>query len=95
VTGLILDAFGLVIIAIALDVLIGSIRAVVAGAFDVKRFIKFLQTGILYNVLPLFILLRIFPYDPTGILLKVIFYAGAIGVIVKYIIDIVAKLKRW
>ncbi|WP_018132337.1 hypothetical protein [Effusibacillus pohliae] len=94
VSGLLLYALWLVLAAIGLNVLLGVIRAFIGGSFDLGTFTNFLKSGILYSVLPLLVIAYMMPMDPTGWLLQIAYYAGALGIFLKYLVDLLQKLKK-
>ncbi|GAX88539.1 hypothetical protein [Effusibacillus lacus] len=94
VSGYMLYALWLVLAAIGLNVLLGVFQSLRAQSFSVGKFTNFLKSGILFSVLPLLIVAHMMPLDPTGWILKIAYYAGAIGVFLNYMMDVFAKIKK-
>jgi hypothetical protein len=79
---------------IALDILAGLYKSITTNSFSFARLAGFLTSGILYLVFPLTLLISWMPKDPTGWVLKIMYYIAALGIVIKYILDIVGKLSR-
>ncbi|MCY0875731.1 MAG: hypothetical protein OWT28_05635 [Firmicutes bacterium] len=94
VTGFMMYALWLVLIVIGLNVLVGAIRAVVRDQFDTDVFPRYLTTAILGGVLPLLVLAHLRYIDPSGWLILLFYYVSAIGLFVKYLLDLLRKIKR-
>ncbi|MCY0902262.1 MAG: hypothetical protein OWU32_08785 [Firmicutes bacterium] len=93
-TGFMMYALWLVLIAIALNVLLGSVRAAMRGQFDVDIFVHYLVNGILGGVLPLLVIAHLRGIDPTGWLILLFYYVSAVGLFVKYLLDALSKIRR-
>jgi phage-related holin len=76
---------------IALDVLAGLVKAIVKRSFSFTKLSSFLKSDILTNIFPLFLLEQFTHKDPTHWLLAVMFYVAALGLVVKYVKDIINK----
>jgi hypothetical protein len=73
--------FGLMII----DFIIAFFKSFSKGSFT--TFLNYLK-DILYYVLPLYLIMSMIPFDPTGWILVVVYFLGGISVIIKYVLDI-------
>lgn len=93
-TGFMMYAMWLVLIVIGLNVLVGAVRAANRGNFAADTFPRYLVTAILGGVLPLLVLAHLRGIDPTGWLILLFYYVSAIGLFVKYLLDLLSKLKR-
>lgn len=94
VSGFMLYALWLVLAAIGLNVLLGTLRAVMSNSFSLGMFTNFLKSGILYSVLPLLILAHLMPMDPTGWLMPIAYYAAALALFLIYLMDVIRKLRK-
>lgn len=74
-----------------LDILVGLYRSLMSNSFSLTKLPGFLN-GVLVYVLPLFILANLTDIEPTGWLVTIAYYLGGLGVVVKYLYDIKAKL---
>ncbi|MGG1401562.1 hypothetical protein ABE288_27650 [Bacillus salipaludis] len=81
--------FGLMII----DFLIGFFQSFWKGSFTPSIVINYLK-DIIYLVLPLNILISLFPIDPSGWILVTFYFIGGLGVILKYLMDIKGKFSK-
>lgn len=93
VSGFMLYALWLVLIAIGLNLVMGVYQAFASNSFDIAKLGTFLRTGILFSVFPLFVIAYLSPLDPTGFLLKSGYYIGAMAVFITYIIDAFRKVR--
>ncbi|KAB2330740.1 hypothetical protein F7731_19245 [Cytobacillus depressus] len=75
-----------------IDFLIGFFRSLATKSFSPKIILEYLK-DILYYVFPLIFLMNIMPIDPTGWILLIFFYIGALGVIFNYLLQIKNKWK--
>ncbi len=90
-SGLMLYTMWVVLALIAVDFLVTLYVSVQSSSFSLSLLASFLN-GLLHYVFPLFILVNLMPLDPTGWIILIAYYVGAIGVIFKYLIDIKNKL---
>ena len=81
----------IVIGLIALDILAGSIKGIVKKSFSFSKLSSFLKSDILTNIFPLYLLVQFIPKDPTHWVLAIMFYVAALGLVVKYVKDIINK----
>jgi hypothetical protein len=86
-TGWMLYAMWAVLVLMGINFLVGIFRS-----FNVGELILSYLHDILHYVLPLFLLANMRSLDPTGWLVLIAYYIGAIGVIIKYLTDIKNKL---
>jgi hypothetical protein len=70
-----------------LDFLVGLYRSLKAGAFSSTLVLSYLQ-DLLYYVFPLLLLANLVTLDPTGWLVLIGYYVGAVGVSLKYLSSI-------
>lgn len=90
-SGFMLYTMWVVLALIGVDILAGIYRAFKINSFSLSTLADFLS-GLLYYVFPLFILANLMSLDPTGWLVQIAYYIGAVGVIFKYLFDIQRKL---
>ncbi|MDQ0339172.1 hypothetical protein J2S00_001958 [Caldalkalibacillus uzonensis] len=76
---------------IGLNLLAGIYQAFKSDSFSFSVLPNFLRNFLLF-VLPLLLLANMAPLDPTGWLVKGGYLVGAVGVIIKYLIDVKNKL---
>lgn len=84
----------LVLAVIGLNLLVGVYSALKENQFTVYRFPGFLRTGILHCVVPLLAIVYMLPLDHTEFLLVSVYYIGALAVFLKYILDVINKIKK-
>jgi hypothetical protein len=72
-----------------LSFLLGLYKALKAGSFSSALILTYLQ-DMLFYVFPLFLISNMMSLDPTGFLLLVAYYIGALGLVLKYL----AQLKK-
>jgi hypothetical protein len=70
-----------------LSFLVDLFRMLKSGGFSQSLILGYLQ-DLLYYVFPLFLLSNMMSLDPTGWLLLVGYYIGAIGVVLRYLLKI-------
>ncbi|WP_160719242.1 hypothetical protein [Bacillus sp. USDA818B3_A] len=80
--------FGLMI----LDLLLGFLKSFWKGTLTSDLILGYLK-DVLYYVVPLNFIISMFPIDPTGWILIVFFFVGGLGVIIKYVLEIIKKFK--
>jgi hypothetical protein len=87
--------YGLLIVVglIALDILVGIIMAIVRKSFSLSKLASFLKSDILKNVFPLTLLAQFIYLDPTHLVLRIMFYIAAIGLVIKYVRAIIKKFS--
>lgn len=90
-SGWMLYAMWAVLGLMAVDLVLGLLRSSNTTNSFYNVILNYLS-GWLQYVLPLFLIVNVMPLDPTEWALLVLYYVGAIGVIVKYLYDIKAKL---
>ncbi|UCZ51425.1 hypothetical protein LGQ02_11070 [Bacillus shivajii] len=90
-SGFMLYTFWVVMALIAIDYLAGIYRALRRNNFSLSNLADIL-TSVLYHVFPLLILASLVSIDPTGLVVLIVYYLAAIGVIFKYLIEIQKKL---
>lgn len=88
-TGWMLYSMWVVLGLMGLSFLLGLYKALKAGSFSSALILTYLQ-DMLYYVFPLFIISNMMSLDPTGFLLLVAYYIGALGLVLKYL----AQLKK-
>jgi hypothetical protein len=86
-SGFMLYTMWVVLALIAIDLLVTIYTSFQNNSFSLSLLSNFLS-GILNYVFPLFIVVNLMPLDPTGWLIKIAYYVGAIGVIFRYLVDI-------
>jgi hypothetical protein len=86
-TGWMLYAMWAVLILMGVNFIVGIFRSNNVG----ELILSYLH-DILHYVFPLFLLANMRSLDPTGWLVLIAYYIGAIGVILKYLTDIKNKL---
>lgn len=91
-SGLMLYTMWVVLALIGIDLLVDIYKSLTAHSFAIANLADFLN-GILSYIFPLFILASLTALDPTGWLVLIAYYTGAVGVIFKYISDIQRKLS--
>jgi hypothetical protein len=89
-TGWMLYTMWLVLGMMGLKFLMGLYRSLKGSKFSHTLIMSFLQ-DLLYYILPLFLLANMRSLDPTGFLLLIGYYIGALGVVLKYLADIQGK----
>ena len=77
--------------SMAVDFLIGLFKMMTGGKFSHEPVLVYLKDIVSY-VLPLLVLAGISYMDSTGWIVLVGYYVGAAAVIIKYLMDIKAKL---
>ncbi|MFC5451919.1 hypothetical protein [Paenibacillus aestuarii] len=82
-TGMMLYAMWVVLALMGLNFLMGLYNSFKASDFSGSTIVGFLQ-DLLFYVLPLFMLANMMSLDPTGWIIKIAYYVGAIGVALKY-----------
>lgn len=80
--------FGLMII----DFLLAFFKSFWMGTFSPSIVLNYLK-DIVYYILPLNILESTMSIDPTGWILLIFYFIGGLAVIIKYVMDIIGKLK--
>ncbi|MCY9665167.1 hypothetical protein M5X11_09375 [Paenibacillus alginolyticus] len=88
-TGWMLYSMWVVLGLMGLSFLLGLYKALKAGSFSSALILTYLQ-DMLYYVFPLFLISNMMSLDPTGFLLLVAYYIGALGLVLKYL----AQLKK-
>jgi hypothetical protein len=92
-TGWMLYAMWAVLILMGINLIVGLNFIVgIFRSFNVGELILSYLHDILHYVFPLFLLANMRSLDPTGWLVLIAYYIGAIGVILKYLTDIKNKL---
>ncbi|RED55732.1 hypothetical protein [Cohnella lupini] len=84
-------AMWVVLGSMAVDFLIGLFKSLTGGKLSHEPVLGYLK-DIVYYVLPLFVLAGISIMDSTGWIVLIAYYVGAFAVVVKYVMDIKAKL---
>jgi len=74
-----------------LNVLIGIVKALAHGKLDYNPILAALK-DIVYYVLPLLLLAGFMDADQTGWIVLTFYYIGAVGVILKYLMDFKNKM---
>lgn len=77
--------------SMAVDFLVGLFMSMKDGKLSHELVLGYLK-DVMYYVLPLFVLAGLSAMDPTGWVVMVGYYVGALGVVVKYLMDIKGKL---
>lgn len=67
-----------------LSYLVGLYKSLKAGDFSSSLILTYLK-DMLYYVFPLFLISNMLSLDPTGFLLLIAYYVGALGVVLKYL----------
>lgn len=80
--------FGLMLI----NLLLGLVISFWKGSFSPNLILDYLK-DFLYYVLPLNIMISMFSIDPTGWVLKVFYFIGGIGIVLKYLMDLIKHFK--
>jgi hypothetical protein len=75
-----------------LDFVIAFIRSFWKGSFNTSFVLDYLK-DILYFIIPLKMIISLFPLDPTGWILVVFYFIAGIAIIIKYIVDIKNKFQ--
>ncbi|UKS29787.1 hypothetical protein LOZ80_12980 [Paenibacillus sp. HWE-109] len=88
-TGLMLYSMWVVLGLMGLSFLVGLYHSLKAGTFSSSLILAYLQ-DLLFYVFPLFLLANMTSLDPTGWILLITYYVGALGVVLKYL----ASLKK-
>ncbi|GGA14047.1 hypothetical protein GCM10008018_68680 [Paenibacillus marchantiophytorum] len=88
-TGLMLYSMWVVLGLMGLSFLVGLYHSLKAGTFSSSLILTYLQ-DLLFYVFPLFLLANMTSLDPTGWILLIAYYVGALGVVLKYL----ASLKK-
>ncbi|MEC0231465.1 MULTISPECIES: hypothetical protein [Paenibacillus] len=88
-TGLMLYAMYVVVGLMGISFLVGLYQSLKAGTFSYTLILNYLQ-DLLFYVFPLFLLANMKSMDPTGWILLIAYYIGALGVAIKYL----ASLKK-
>ncbi|SDN01370.1 hypothetical protein SAMN04487897_101793 [Paenibacillus sp. yr247] len=83
-TGWMLYSMLIVLGFMGLNFLFGLYKSLKAGSFSSSPFLAYLR-DLLYYVFPLFLLSNMMSLDPTGFLLLIAYYLGALGVVLKYL----------
>ncbi|MBA2941205.1 hypothetical protein HZF08_23275 [Paenibacillus sp. CGMCC 1.16610] len=83
-TGWMLYAMFVVLGLMGLSFLYSLYNALKAGSFSSDLFLSYLK-DLLFYVFPLFMLSNMKALDPTGFLLLIGYYLGALGVALKYL----------
>lgn len=90
-TDLMLYAMWVVLGLMGLDFLFGLYKTLKSKALPDKLVLGYLKDLLMY-VLPLLLLVGLFPLDHTDWLLKTGYYVGAVGVILHYLSELRSKL---
>ncbi|EFM12511.1 conserved hypothetical protein [Paenibacillus curdlanolyticus YK9] len=90
-SGWMLYALWIVLGFMALDFLVSLYRSLRASDFSPELVLGYLK-DMLYYVLPLLLLADISLLDTTGWLVSVLYYVGALGVVLKYLSSLKGKL---
>lgn len=77
--------------SMALDMLIGMFKSMSGGKLSMELVLGYLK-DMVYYVLPLFMLAGLSAMDNTGWILLAGYYLGSLAVVVKYLMDMKAKL---
>lgn len=77
--------------SMALDMVIGLFKSMSGGKLSLDLVLGYLK-DMVYYVLPLFMLAGLSAMDNTGWILLVGYYLGALAVVVKYLMDMKAKM---
>jgi hypothetical protein len=93
-SGYMLYTLWLIIALIGIDILAGLYRALTNHSFSFGKLASFLPNAILFSVFPLLLLTYLDHVDPTGWFVKIMYYLGALGIVVKYLTDISEKLRK-
>lgn len=89
-TGWMLYSMWAVLGLMGLSFLMDLFRALKAGGFSHSLILSYLQ-DMVYYVLPLILLANMQSLDPTGWLLLLGYYIGALGVVLKYLFSLFRK----
>jgi hypothetical protein len=92
-TGYMMYTMMVVLGVIALDILAGLYRSIVTNSFSFAKLANYLKSGILYSVVPLLVLAYMSGWSMWDWLLIAMYYVGALGIVIKYLMDIVKKLN--
>ena len=90
-TGWMLYSMWVVLGLMGLDFLVGLFKGLAGGSFSSTLFTAYLK-DLLFYVFPLFLLSNMMSLDPTGWLLHIGYYLGALGLVLKNLGDIKNKL---
>ncbi|QHW34702.1 hypothetical protein GZH47_30510 [Paenibacillus rhizovicinus] len=82
-----------VFVFMILDFVIAFARSFWAGTFD-TTFIGYLK-DIVFYVVPLNFILTMTPIDPSHYTLVTLYFIGGASVIIKYVVDIVRRVKSY
>jgi hypothetical protein len=88
-TGWMLYSMWVVLGFMGLSFLLGLYKELKAGSFSSTLILTYLQ-DMLFYVFPLFLISNMLSLDPTGFVLLVAYYVGALGLVLKYL----ANLKK-
>lgn len=77
--------------SMALDMLVGMFKSMSGGKLSMELVLGYLK-DMVYYVLPLFMLAGLSAMDNTGWILLAGYYLGSLAVVVKYLMDMKAKL---
>lgn len=69
-----------------LSFLFGLYKSLKAGSFSGDLILTYLK-DMLYYVFPLFLISNMMSLDPTGFVMLIAYYVGALGVVLKYLAD--------
>ncbi|WP_141432679.1 hypothetical protein [Bacillus sp. 03113] len=75
-----------------LDFLVGLFRSLVTWTLNPKIITNYLK-DIIFYVYPLIVIANILPIDPTGWILIIFYYIGAVGIIWYYITGLINKWR--
>ncbi|MHA6482519.1 hypothetical protein ACX1C1_11535 [Paenibacillus sp. strain BS8-2] len=77
--------------SMALDMMIGLFKSMSGGKLSLELVLGYLK-DMVYYVFPLMMLAMLSAMDSTGWIVLVGYYLGALAVVVKYLMDMKAKL---
>lgn len=83
-TGWMLYSMLVVLGVMGLSFLFGLYKSLKAGDFSSDLILTYLK-DMLYYVFPLFLISNMMSLDPTGFILLIAYYVGALGVVLKYL----------
>ncbi|RTE07090.1 hypothetical protein [Paenibacillus whitsoniae] len=89
-SGLMLYAMWLVLAVMGISFVVDLFKSMSAGTFSSAMILSYLQ-DLLYYVFPLFLLVNLMPLDHTDFIVKIAYYIGALGVVLKYAMGFVKK----
>jgi len=81
-----------VLALLLLDFLVGLVRSFIAKTFSSNLVVEYLR-NVLYHILPLLVMISLFPIDPAGWILLVFYYIAGLALILHYLTEIKNKWR--